>query len=91
LERHLVISDQAYTMAKLKEMSNDTIYLTAARDSLKLRVREQSESEYTRFVAAWRVLAFAYTDILTSPQGVGVVLQIFIRLTRKTARNLVRV
>lgn len=40
-----MISDQAYTMAKLKEMSNDTIYLTAARDHLKLRVREQGESE----------------------------------------------
>lgn len=45
LERHLVIADQAYTMAKLKEMNNDTVYLPAARDILKLRVKEYGESE----------------------------------------------
>ncbi|XP_017761182.1 PREDICTED: fasciclin-1 [Eufriesea mexicana] len=46
LERHLVIADEAYTMAKLKEMKhNDTIILPAARDSLKLRVREYSEND----------------------------------------------
>lgn len=45
LERHLIIADQAYTMAKLKEISNDTIYLPAARDTLKLRIKEHSESE----------------------------------------------
>ncbi|XP_070512784.1 fasciclin-1 isoform X2 [Cardiocondyla obscurior] len=45
LERHLVIADQAYTMAKLKEMNNDTIYLPAARDVLKLRVKEYGETE----------------------------------------------
>ncbi|KYN17523.1 Fasciclin-1 [Trachymyrmex cornetzi] len=44
LERHLIIADQAYTMAKLKEMSNDTLYLPAARDILKLRIKEHSES-----------------------------------------------
>lgn len=44
LERHLVIADQAYTMAKLKEMNNDTVYLPAARDILKLRVKEYGES-----------------------------------------------
>ncbi|XP_011641357.1 fasciclin-1 isoform X2 [Pogonomyrmex barbatus] len=44
LERHLVIADQAYTMAKLKEMSNDTLFLPAARDVLKLRVREYGEN-----------------------------------------------
>jgi len=32
-------------MAKLKEMSNDTLYLPAARDILKLRIKEHSESE----------------------------------------------
>lgn len=75
-----MISDQAYTMAKLKEMSNDTIYLTASRDSLKLRVREQGESEYTRFRSDLLVCTSfrLHTDILTSPQGVGVVSQIFI-------------
>ncbi|KAG5346384.1 FAS1 protein, partial [Acromyrmex charruanus] len=45
LERHLIIADQAYTMAKLKEMSNDTLYLPAARDTLKLRIKEHSENE----------------------------------------------
>ncbi|XP_020288792.1 fasciclin-1 [Pseudomyrmex gracilis] len=45
LERHLVIADQAFTMAKLKEMSNDTIQLPAARDTLKLRVKEFNENE----------------------------------------------
>ncbi|XP_018059488.1 PREDICTED: fasciclin-1 isoform X6 [Atta colombica] len=45
LERHLIIADQAYTMAKLKEMSNDTLYLPAARDILKLRIKEHSENE----------------------------------------------
>ncbi|XP_018306001.1 fasciclin-1 isoform X3 [Mycetomoellerius zeteki] len=45
LERHLIIADQAYTMAKLKEISNDTIYLPAARDTLKLRIKEHSENE----------------------------------------------
>ncbi|KYN32381.1 Fasciclin-1, partial [Trachymyrmex septentrionalis] len=44
LERHLIIADQAYTMAKLKEMSNDTLNLPAARDNLKLRIKEHSES-----------------------------------------------
>lgn len=44
LERHLIIADQAYTMAKLKEMSNDTLNLPAARDTLKLRIKEHSES-----------------------------------------------
>lgn len=45
LERHLVIADQAYTMAKLREMSNDTIKLTTIRDSLKIRVKEYGESK----------------------------------------------
>ncbi|CAL1681693.1 unnamed protein product [Lasius platythorax] len=45
LERHLVIADQAYTMAKLREISNDTIKLTAIRDSLKIRVKEHGENE----------------------------------------------
>ncbi|XP_076379122.1 fasciclin 1 Fas1 domain-containing isoform X2 [Megalopta genalis] len=46
LERHLVIANEAYTMAKLREMKqNDSIILPAARDSLKLRVRETSEND----------------------------------------------
>ncbi|XP_029155310.1 fasciclin-1 isoform X2 [Nylanderia fulva] len=45
LERHLVVADQAYTMAKLREISNDTIKLTAMRDSLKIRVKEVGENE----------------------------------------------
>ncbi|XP_025156872.1 fasciclin-1 isoform X3 [Harpegnathos saltator] len=53
LERHLVISDQAYTMAKLKEMSNDTVFLTAARDTLKLRVKEHGESYSVEWQGMW--------------------------------------
>ncbi|OAD54579.1 Fasciclin-1 [Eufriesea mexicana] len=54
LERHLVIADEAYTMAKLKEMKhNDTIILPAARDSLKLRVREYSESYQIEWEGNW--------------------------------------
>ncbi|XP_076544328.1 fasciclin 1 Fas1 domain-containing isoform X4 [Osmia lignaria lignaria] len=46
LERHLVIADEAFTMAKLKEMKhNDTIILPAARDSLKLRIRDYGEND----------------------------------------------
>ncbi|XP_046835792.1 fasciclin-1 isoform X4 [Vespa crabro] len=44
LERHLVVADQVYTMAKLREMSiNDSVTLTSARDTLKLRVKELTE------------------------------------------------
>ncbi|XP_067203321.1 fasciclin-1 isoform X3 [Linepithema humile] len=53
LERHLVIAEQAYTMAKLKEMSNDTLYLPAARDNLKLRVREQGENYQVQWDGKW--------------------------------------
>ncbi|XP_043488179.1 fasciclin-1 isoform X2 [Polistes fuscatus] len=46
LERHLVVADQVYTMAKLKEMNyNDTITLTSARDTLKLRIKESGEND----------------------------------------------
>ncbi|XP_050456093.1 fasciclin-1 isoform X2 [Cataglyphis hispanica] len=45
LERHLVIADQAYTMAKLREMSNDTIKLSTVRDTLKIRIKEYGENE----------------------------------------------
>ncbi|XP_078040746.1 fasciclin 1 Fas1 domain-containing isoform X2 [Augochlora pura] len=46
LERHLVIANEAYTMAKLREMKqNDSIILTTVRDSLKLRVRETNEND----------------------------------------------
>lgn len=50
LERHLVIADQAYTMAKLREMSNDTIKLTTSRDNLKIRVKESGES----YILEWQ-------------------------------------
>ncbi|KAK2584687.1 hypothetical protein KPH14_007026 [Odynerus spinipes] len=52
LERHLVIADQAYTMAKLKEM-NDTVTLTPARDVLKLRIRESGESYQIEWEGKW--------------------------------------
>ncbi|XP_011262800.1 fasciclin-1 isoform X4 [Camponotus floridanus] len=45
LERHLVIADQAYTMAKLRELSNDTVKLPTSRDNLKIRVKESGENE----------------------------------------------
>ncbi|XP_024946064.1 fasciclin-1 isoform X4 [Cephus cinctus] len=47
LERHLVVSDRAYTMAKLKEMryNNETIELTTVRDKLRIRVRETGSNE----------------------------------------------
>lgn len=54
LERHLVIADEVYTMAKLKEMKhNDTIVLPAARDSLKLRIREYSEIYQIEWEGKW--------------------------------------
>ncbi|XP_076656486.1 fasciclin 1 Fas1 domain-containing isoform X2 [Halictus rubicundus] len=44
LERHLVIANEAYTMAKLKEMKhNDSIILPTVRDNLKIRVREVND------------------------------------------------
>ncbi|XP_076395949.1 fasciclin 1 Fas1 domain-containing isoform X3 [Megachile rotundata] len=54
LERHLVVADEAYTMAKLKEMAhNDTIILPAARDSLKLRIREHPENYQIEWGGKW--------------------------------------
>lgn len=54
LERHLVIADEAYTMAKLREMKhNETFVLPAARDSLKLRVREAGESYQIEWEGTW--------------------------------------
>nr|XP_031840103.1 fasciclin-1 isoform X3 [Nomia melanderi] len=46
LERHLVVGNEPYTMAKLKEMKhNETIILPSVRDTLKLRVRENNEND----------------------------------------------
>ncbi|KAI4477421.1 hypothetical protein M0804_012807 [Polistes exclamans] len=54
LERHLVVADQVYTMAKLKEMNyNDTITLTSARDTLKLRIKESGESYQIEWDGKW--------------------------------------
>ncbi|KAF3428381.1 hypothetical protein E2986_08590 [Frieseomelitta varia] len=62
LERHLVIADEAYTMAKLKEMKhNDTIVLPAARDSLKLRVREYSEKTPCKFNTVQKIHITKYS------------------------------
>lgn len=46
LERHLVISDRAYTMADIKHLTNDTlgVLLPTLRDSLRLRIRESDNS-----------------------------------------------
>lgn len=54
LERHLVIANEPYSMAKLKEMKqNDTIVLTSVRDTLKLRVREQNEMYQIEWEGTW--------------------------------------
>lgn len=54
LERHLVVASEAYTMAKMKEMKhNDTIILPAARDNLKLRVREVGEGYQIEWDGQW--------------------------------------
>ncbi|XP_076237842.1 fasciclin 1 Fas1 domain-containing isoform X2 [Calliopsis andreniformis] len=47
LERHLVVASEPYSMAKLKEMSqNDTAFsLPSVRGNLKLRVREHNEND----------------------------------------------
>ncbi|KYM89709.1 Fasciclin-1 [Atta colombica] len=64
LERHLIIADQAYTMAKLKEMSNDTLYLPAARDILKLRIKEHSENASPRLSPTLSNLVLSRRDFL---------------------------
>ncbi|KAL2730800.1 fasciclin-1 isoform X1 [Vespula squamosa] len=54
LERHLVVADQVFTMAKLREMSvNESVSLTSARDTLKLRVKELSESYQIEWEGKW--------------------------------------
>lgn len=45
LERHLVVSDRAYTMAELKQLANDTVVLPTVRDHLKLRIKESDKSK----------------------------------------------
>jgi hypothetical protein len=45
LERHLVVSDRAYTMADLKQLANDTVVLPTVRDHLKLRIKESDKSK----------------------------------------------
>ena len=50
LERHLVIADKAFTMADLLERTqNDTfVSLPAYRGEVKIKVREDDNSEYHR-------------------------------------------
>lgn len=43
LERHLVISDKAFTMADLRNMGNDSIVLPTIRDALTIKVREDGK------------------------------------------------
>ncbi|XP_037921573.1 fasciclin-1 isoform X4 [Hermetia illucens] len=45
LQRHLVISDHAYTMGELKHLTNDSMILPTVRDTLKIRVREDSNPD----------------------------------------------
>ncbi|XP_046589461.1 fasciclin-1 isoform X2 [Neodiprion lecontei] len=54
LQRHLVVADQAYTMAKLKDMYfNDTVILPTMRDTLKLHVKEVGESYHVQWQNEW--------------------------------------
>lgn len=48
LERHLVISDKAFTMADLRSMGNESIVLPTIRDALTIRVREDGKRKYSR-------------------------------------------
>lgn len=52
LERHLVISDRAYTMADLKRLANVTFTLPSVRDKLEIKVTE-SEADKS-FYISWR-------------------------------------
>ncbi|XP_076656485.1 fasciclin 1 Fas1 domain-containing isoform X1 [Halictus rubicundus] len=61
LERHLVIANEAYTMAKLKEMKhNDSIILPTVRDNLKIRVREVNDNDNKHDENAIRPESFVY-------------------------------
>ncbi|GFG33414.1 hypothetical protein Cfor_04085, partial [Coptotermes formosanus] len=53
LERHLVVSDRAYTMAELKQLANDTVVLPTVRDHLKLRIKESDKSYYVEWQGEW--------------------------------------
>lgn len=53
LERHLVVSDRAYTMADLKQLANDTVVLPTVRDHLKLRIKESDKSYYVEWQGEW--------------------------------------
>uniref|UniRef100_A0A8D9EBW2 Fasciclin-1 n=1 Tax=Cacopsylla melanoneura TaxID=428564 RepID=A0A8D9EBW2_9HEMI len=52
LERHLVVSDRAYTMADLKAMANVSFTLPSVRDKLEIVVTE-SEADKS-FYISWR-------------------------------------
>lgn len=53
LERHLVVSDRAYTMADLKEMANDTAVLPTVRDHLKLKIKESDRNYWVEWQGDW--------------------------------------
>ena len=42
----MVIHDKVFTMAELKQMSNDTTTLPTLRDSLQIRVKEVDKGTY---------------------------------------------
>ncbi|KAL1452464.1 hypothetical protein WDU94_006692, partial [Cyamophila willieti] len=52
LERHLVVSDRAYTMAELKALANVSFTLPSVRDKLEISVTE-SEADKS-FYISWR-------------------------------------
>lgn len=50
LERHLIISDQVFTMAELRaRTSNNSVVLPTYRDALALRVREDEKRKLIKF------------------------------------------
>ncbi|KAI5728650.1 hypothetical protein M8J77_019044 [Diaphorina citri] len=50
LERHLVISDKAYTMADLKQLANVSFTLPSVRDKLEIKVTE-SEADKSFYIS----------------------------------------
>ncbi|XP_063216884.1 fasciclin-1 isoform X2 [Bacillus rossius redtenbacheri] len=53
LERHLLVGDTAYTMAALKRMTNQSLYLPSVRDQVRLRVRENDKGYMVEWQNEW--------------------------------------
>ncbi|BES97562.1 Fasciclin domain [Nesidiocoris tenuis] len=54
LERHLVVSDKAYSMATLRNMTQyESVQLSTVRDVVKIRVKEAEKSYYIEWNNEW--------------------------------------